>query len=142
MVVGSITKSPRADGQRPGICLLQQRWSEECIWRHSRVRKARRTSGVSAGQSMPHWLGCRERGPDTLRVFSNWELILVIMPSAATKDSRDSTCAPTRTHRDDTDRAYMFWSLATSAAGSCACRVGGSSQVQPMSELLRQDCEL
>lgn len=35
----------------------------------------------------------------TLRVFSNWELILVIMPSAATKDSRDSTCSrmPPRT---------------------------------------------
>ena len=29
------------------------------------------TSGVSAGQSMPHWLGCNDRGPDTLRVFSN-----------------------------------------------------------------------
>lgn len=28
----------------------------------------------------------------TLRVFSNWELILVIMPRAATNDSRDSTC--------------------------------------------------
>ena len=50
------------------------------------------TSGVSAGHSMPHWLGCKERGPDTLRVFSNCELILVIMPMAATKDSRDSTC--------------------------------------------------
>ncbi len=58
--------------------------------------QARRTSGVSAGQSMPHWLGCSERGPETLRVFSNWELILVIMPSAATKDSRDRTCTPPR----------------------------------------------
>jgi hypothetical protein len=30
-----------------------------------------RTSGVSDGHNMPHWLGCRARGPDTLRVFSN-----------------------------------------------------------------------
>lgn len=32
----------------------------------------------------------------TFRVFSNCEEILVIMPSAATKDSRDSTCTAER----------------------------------------------
>jgi hypothetical protein len=31
---------------------------------------------------MPHWLGCSARGPDTLRVFSNWLVTRVIMPSA------------------------------------------------------------
>ena len=29
-------------------------------------------SGVSEGHSIPHWDGCRDRGPLTLRVFSNW----------------------------------------------------------------------
>ena len=36
------------------------------------------------------------RGPQgggTLRVFSNWEVMRVIMPSAAMNDSRESTCA-------------------------------------------------
>lgn len=37
-------------------------------------------SGVSAGQSIPHWDGCSDRGPDTFRVFSNVELIRVIIP--------------------------------------------------------------
>jgi hypothetical protein len=41
---------------------------------------------------MPHWLGCSARGPDTLRVFSNWLVMRVIMPTAAMKDRRDRTC--------------------------------------------------
>lgn len=48
-------------------------------------------SGVSEGHSMPHWDGCRERGPLTFLVFSNWDEILVIMPSAEIKESRDRT---------------------------------------------------
>jgi hypothetical protein len=48
-------------------------------------------SGVSEGQSIPHWDGWRERGPLTFLVFSNWEEILVIMPSADMYDKRDST---------------------------------------------------
>mmetsp|Transcript_55787 Transcript_55787/g.132416 ORF Transcript_55787/g.132416 Transcript_55787/m.132416 type:complete len:206 (-) Transcript_55787:1386-2003(-) len=48
-------------------------------------------SGVSAGQSIPHWEGCSERGPDTLRVFSNWDWTRVIMPSAEMNESREST---------------------------------------------------
>ncbi len=40
-------------------------------------------SGVSEGQSIPHCEGCSDRGPEILRVFSNWEVILVIMPRAA-----------------------------------------------------------
>ena len=40
---------------------------------------------------MPHWDGCRERGPLTFRVFSNWEEIRVIMPSAEMKDRRERT---------------------------------------------------
>mmetsp|Transcript_33124 Transcript_33124/g.78562 ORF Transcript_33124/g.78562 Transcript_33124/m.78562 type:complete len:283 (+) Transcript_33124:1479-2327(+) len=58
-------------------------------------------SGVSAGHSMPHWLGCRARGPLTLRVFSNCEVILVIMPSALMNDRRDNTCVtPLRSMRN------------------------------------------
>mmetsp|Transcript_22832 Transcript_22832/g.58526 ORF Transcript_22832/g.58526 Transcript_22832/m.58526 type:complete len:258 (-) Transcript_22832:1248-2021(-) len=49
-------------------------------------------SGVSAGQSIPHWLGCRARGPLTLRVFSNCDVMRVIMPSALMKDSLERTC--------------------------------------------------
>jgi hypothetical protein len=37
---------------------------------------------------LPHCDGCRERGPDTLRVFSNWELTLVIIPSPEMYDKR------------------------------------------------------
>ena len=37
-------------------------------------------SGVSDGQSMPQWEGCRARGPLIFLVFSNCELTLVIMP--------------------------------------------------------------
>lgn len=48
-------------------------------------------SGVSDGQSIPHWDGCRDRGPLTFLVFSNWEEILVIMPNADMYDKRDST---------------------------------------------------
>mmetsp|Transcript_40259 Transcript_40259/g.84186 ORF Transcript_40259/g.84186 Transcript_40259/m.84186 type:complete len:319 (+) Transcript_40259:552-1508(+) len=48
-------------------------------------------SGVSAGQSIPHCDGCSDRGPDTLRVFSNCDCTRVIIPRAAMKDSRDST---------------------------------------------------
>mmetsp|Transcript_30988 Transcript_30988/g.79051 ORF Transcript_30988/g.79051 Transcript_30988/m.79051 type:complete len:207 (-) Transcript_30988:1260-1880(-) len=57
-------------------------------------------SGVSAGHSMPHWLGCSARGPDTLRVFSNCDVMRVIMPMAAMNDRRDSTCVtPLRSMR-------------------------------------------
>lgn len=48
-------------------------------------------SGVSDGQSIPHWDGWRDRGPLTFLVFSNWEEILVIIPSAEIYDKRDST---------------------------------------------------
>lgn len=40
---------------------------------------------------MPHWDGCRERGPLTFLVFSNWDEILVIIPSAEMKERRDRT---------------------------------------------------
>jgi|MDSW01.2.fsa_nt_gb hypothetical protein len=49
-------------------------------------------SGVSDGQSIPHWLGWSERGPDTFRVFSNCEVIRVIIPSAEMNERRDSCC--------------------------------------------------
>mmetsp|Transcript_21416 Transcript_21416/g.68394 ORF Transcript_21416/g.68394 Transcript_21416/m.68394 type:complete len:360 (+) Transcript_21416:50-1129(+) len=49
-------------------------------------------SGVSDGQSMPHCEGCSERGPDTFRVFSNCDMMRVIMPSAEMKERRESTC--------------------------------------------------
>mmetsp|Transcript_29596 Transcript_29596/g.95621 ORF Transcript_29596/g.95621 Transcript_29596/m.95621 type:complete len:281 (-) Transcript_29596:1245-2087(-) len=49
-------------------------------------------SGVSLGHSMPHWDGWSERGPDTLRVFSNWDMMRVIIPNAEMKESRESTC--------------------------------------------------
>mmetsp|Transcript_34960 Transcript_34960/g.87210 ORF Transcript_34960/g.87210 Transcript_34960/m.87210 type:complete len:276 (-) Transcript_34960:1173-2000(-) len=49
-------------------------------------------SGVSDGQSMPHCDGCSERGPETLRVFSNWDMMRVIMPSAEMKERRERTC--------------------------------------------------
>lgn len=48
-------------------------------------------SGVSAGQSIPHCEACKARGPLTLRVFSNCELMRCIMPKAEIKDKRDST---------------------------------------------------
>lgn len=48
-------------------------------------------SGVSEGQSIPHWDGWSDRGPLTFLVFSNWEEILVIMPSADIYDKRDNT---------------------------------------------------
>mmetsp|Transcript_10383 Transcript_10383/g.31243 ORF Transcript_10383/g.31243 Transcript_10383/m.31243 type:complete len:207 (+) Transcript_10383:1784-2404(+) len=57
-------------------------------------------SGVSAGHSMPHWLGCSARGPDTFRVFSNWLVMRVIMPIDAMNDRRDRTCVtPLRSMR-------------------------------------------
>mmetsp|Transcript_98 Transcript_98/g.181 ORF Transcript_98/g.181 Transcript_98/m.181 type:complete len:202 (-) Transcript_98:1792-2397(-) len=57
-------------------------------------------SGVSEGHNMPHWEGCRARGPDTLRVFSNCDVMRVIMPSAEMYDSRFSTCVtPLRSMR-------------------------------------------
>ena len=49
-------------------------------------------SGVSDGHNIPHWLGCSARGPETLRVFSNWLVTRVIMPRAAMYDSRLSCC--------------------------------------------------
>jgi hypothetical protein len=49
-------------------------------------------SGVSLGHSMPHWLGCNDRGPLTFLVFSNCEEIRVIIPRAEIKLSRLSTC--------------------------------------------------
>lgn len=49
-------------------------------------------SGVSAGQSIPHWLGCSARGPDTFRSFWNWLSTLVIMPRDEMKLSRERTC--------------------------------------------------
>ena len=48
-------------------------------------------SGVSDGQSMPQWEGCKALGPEILRVFSNWELILVIIPSVEIYESLEST---------------------------------------------------
>lgn len=48
-------------------------------------------SGVSEGHSIPHCDGCNERGPETLRVFSNWLVIIVIMPTPATYESRERT---------------------------------------------------
>ena len=41
---------------------------------------------------MPHCDGCSARGPDTFRVFSNCDVILVIIPRADMNDSLDSTC--------------------------------------------------
>ena len=49
-------------------------------------------SGVSLGQSIPHWLGCNARGPLTFLVFSNCEDIRVIIPSAEMKLRRLRTC--------------------------------------------------
>jgi hypothetical protein len=49
-------------------------------------------SGVSQGHTTPHWLGCSARGPDTLRVFSNWLMMRVTMPTAPMNESRESTC--------------------------------------------------
>lgn len=49
-------------------------------------------SGVSLGQSTPHWLGWRARGPLTFLVFSNWEDMRVIIPKAEIKLRRLSTC--------------------------------------------------
>lgn len=49
-------------------------------------------SGVSEGQSIPHCEGCRERGPLTFLVFSNWEEMRVIIPKAEMKERRESTC--------------------------------------------------
>jgi hypothetical protein len=40
---------------------------------------------------MPHCDGCNARGPDTLRVFSNCDVMRVIMPTALMKDRRDRT---------------------------------------------------
>jgi hypothetical protein len=37
-------------------------------------------SVVSAGHSIPHWLGRNKRGPLTFWVFSNWLLTWVIIP--------------------------------------------------------------
>ena len=39
-------------------------------------------SGVSEGHNIPHCEGCKDLGPLTFLVFSNWELTLVIIPSA------------------------------------------------------------
>lgn len=58
---------------------------------------------------MPHWDGCKERGPETLRVFSNCEVMRVIMPSAAINDSRESTA-----DREQHGR----WRISTSIADS------------------------
>ena len=35
---------------------------------------------------------CSERGPETLRVFSNCDMIRVIIPSAEMNERRDRTC--------------------------------------------------
>ena len=43
-----------------------------------------------AAQQASGWKEMRMRR--TFRVFSNWLLMRVIMPSAAMNDSRDSTC--------------------------------------------------
>lgn len=58
-------------------------------------------SGVSLGHSIPHWLGCNARGPLTLRVFSNWEEMRVIIPNAEIKLRRERTCVtPARSIRN------------------------------------------
>mmetsp|Transcript_9841 Transcript_9841/g.30835 ORF Transcript_9841/g.30835 Transcript_9841/m.30835 type:complete len:339 (-) Transcript_9841:1235-2251(-) len=57
-------------------------------------------SGVSLGHSMPHCEGCSARGPLTFRVFSNWDVMRVIIPSAEMKLSLLSTCVtPLRSMR-------------------------------------------
>ena len=43
---------------------------------------------------MPHCDGCSARGPDTLRVFSKFDLTRHIMPIREMYDSRDSCCDP------------------------------------------------
>ena len=48
-------------------------------------------SGVSEGQSTPQWDGCSARGPLIFLVFSNCELILVIIPIAEMYESRVSS---------------------------------------------------
>lgn len=48
-------------------------------------------SGVSLGHNMPHCDGCSARGPETLRVFSNWDEMRVIMPRAEMNERRDRT---------------------------------------------------
>lgn len=53
-------------------------------------------SGVSAGQSIPHWLGWSARGPDTFRSFWNCESTLVIMPRDEMKLSLERTCVAPR----------------------------------------------
>mmetsp|Transcript_34578 Transcript_34578/g.97517 ORF Transcript_34578/g.97517 Transcript_34578/m.97517 type:complete len:204 (-) Transcript_34578:560-1171(-) len=58
-------------------------------------------SGVSLGHSMPHCEGCRARGPLTFLVFSNCDVMRVIIPRAEMKDSRESTwVTPLRSMRN------------------------------------------
>jgi hypothetical protein len=49
-------------------------------------------SVVSAGHSIPHWLGRNEGGPLTFWVFSNLLLTWVIIPNADTYSKREKTC--------------------------------------------------
>ena len=49
-------------------------------------------SGVSEGHIIPHCEGCKDRGPLTLRVFSNCELTRVIIPNPEIYESRHKTC--------------------------------------------------
>lgn len=52
----------------------------------------------------------------TLRVFSNWLLMRVIMPSAAMKDSRDSTCTSNVAEMYQTNREPANRLLPSSAS--------------------------
>mmetsp|Transcript_38168 Transcript_38168/g.94673 ORF Transcript_38168/g.94673 Transcript_38168/m.94673 type:complete len:241 (+) Transcript_38168:1342-2064(+) len=96
---GLLISSPdsSSSGSTPSVCARRRRGSSSSsvvTW----VISARfftsphdSPSGVSLGQSMPHCEGCSARGPDTLRVFSNCDVIRVIIPSAEMNDRRDST---------------------------------------------------
>ena len=63
---------PRKCDQR-SIAMSERQTMSHCEGPGNVINSLTSPSGVSEGQTMPHCEGCKDRGPLTFRVFSNWK---------------------------------------------------------------------
>jgi hypothetical protein len=69
-------------------------------------------SGVSLGQSIPHWEGWSDRGPLTFRVFSNWEFTLHTGITELT--AKNTTSTPKAKQREESATVTISTRASTS----------------------------
>ncbi len=91
VVVGDLRHERQVLDQTAGFALWRVcgGWVLSVLYHLLRHRSP--SPNAPLGHSMPHCEGCSERGPETLRVFSNCDVMRVIMPMVAINDKRDST---------------------------------------------------